>query len=79
MRAYGGVIKELIFKVRLILYPIKLTVRSRKTLKGNIISISKESSNSLYNENKVSFEEEGGFSNEDMQSHIRKNILDYDI
>ena len=52
---------------------------SVKLYKGNIISISKESSNSLYNENKVSFEEEGGFSNEDMQSHIKKNILDYDI
>ncbi len=52
---------------------------SVKLYKGNIISISKESSNSLYNENKVSFEEEGGFSNEDMQSHIKNNILDYDI
>ena len=52
---------------------------SVKLYKGNIISISKESSNSLYNENKVSFEEEGGFSNEDMKSHIKKNILDYDI
>ena len=52
---------------------------SVKLYKGNIISISKESSNSLYNENKVSFEEEGGFSNDDMQSHIKKNILDYDI
>lgn len=52
---------------------------SVKLYKGNIISISKESSNSLYNENKVSFEEEGGFSNEDMLSHIKKNILDYDI
>ena len=52
---------------------------SVKLYKGNIISISKESSNSLYNENKVSFEEEGGFSNEDMQSHIKKNILDYDV
>ena len=52
---------------------------SVKLYKGNIISISKESSNSLYDENKVSFEEEGGFSNEDMKSHIKKNILDYDI
>ena len=52
---------------------------SLKLYKGNIISISKESSNSLYNENKVSFEEEGGFSNEDMKSHIKKNILDYDV
>ena len=52
---------------------------SVKLYKGNIISISKESSNSLYNENKVSFEEEGGFSNDDMKSHIKKNILDYDI
>lgn len=52
---------------------------SVKLYKGNIISISKESRNSLYNENKVSFEEEGGFSNEDMKSHIKKNILDYDI
>ena len=51
---------------------------SVKLYKGNIISISKESSNSLYSENKVSFEEEGGFSNEDMKSHIEKNILDYD-
>ncbi len=54
----------------------KVTV---KLYKGNIISISKESSNSLYNENKVSFEEEGGFSNEDMKSHIKNNILDFDI
>ena len=52
---------------------------SIKLYKGNIISISKESSYSLYNENKVSFEEEGGFSNEDMKSHIKKNILDYNI
>jgi len=52
---------------------------SVKLYKGNIISISKESSNSLYNENKVSFEEEGGFSNDDMKSHIKKNILNYDI
>ena len=50
-----------------------------KLYKGNIISIAKESPNSLYNENKVSFEEEGGFSNEDMKSHIKKNILDFDI
>ena len=52
---------------------------SLKLYKGNIISNSKESSNSLYNENKVSFEEEGGFSNDDMKSHIKKNILNYDI
>jgi argininosuccinate synthase len=52
---------------------------SVKLYKGNIISTSKESSNSLYNENKVSFEEEGGFSNEDMKSHIKKNILNYDV
>ena len=52
---------------------------SVKLYKGNITSISKESSNSLYNENKVSFEEEGGFSNEDMKSHIKKNILEFDI
>ena len=50
-----------------------------KLYKGNIISIAKESPNSLYNENKVSFEEEGGFSNEDMKSHIKKNILDFDV
>ena len=50
---------------------------SVKLYKGNIISISKESSNSLYNENKVSFEEEGGFSNEDMKQHIKNNLLDY--
>jgi argininosuccinate synthase len=52
---------------------------SVKLYKGNITSISKESTNSLYNENKVSFEEEGGFSNEDMKSHIKKNILEFDI
>ncbi len=52
---------------------------SLKLYKGNIVSNSKESPNSLYNENKVSFEEEGGFSNEDMKSHIRKNILDFDV
>ena len=50
---------------------------SIKLYKGNIISISKESSNSLYNENKVSFEEEGGFSNDDMKQHIKNNLLDY--
>ena len=50
---------------------------SVKLYKGNIISISKESSNSLYNENKVSFEEEGGFSNDDMKQHIKNNLLDY--
>ncbi len=51
---------------------------SFKLYKGNIISISKESSNSLYNESQVSFEEEGGFSNEDMKNHIKLNILDFD-
>ncbi len=51
---------------------------SVKLYKGNIISVSKESLTSLYDENKVSFEEQGGFSNEDMQSHIEKNILDFD-
>jgi argininosuccinate synthase len=48
-----------------------------KLFKGNIIHISKESNNSLYDENKSSFEEEGGFSNEDMKKYIRENILRY--
>ena len=34
-----------------------------KLLKGNVISLGKESKNSLYDENKASFEESGGFSN----------------
>ena len=38
-----------------------------KLLKGNVISLGKESKNSLYDENKASFEESGGFSNQDMQ------------
>ena len=46
-----------------------------KLYKGNIIHLSKESNNSLYDENKASFEEEGGFSNEDMEKHIKNNIL----
>jgi len=48
-----------------------------KLFKGNIIHISKESNNSLYDENKSSFEIEGGFSNEDMKKYIRENILRY--
>ena len=51
---------------------------SLKLYKGNIISISKESTNSLYNASQVSFEEQGGFSNEDMKNHIKLNILDFD-
>ena len=43
--------------------------------KGNIITLGKESENSLYDENKASFEAQGGFSNEDMAEHIKKNIL----
>ena len=46
-----------------------------KLYKGNIIHLSKESNNSLYDENKASFEEEGGFSNEDMEKYIKNNIL----
>ena len=45
--------------------------------KGNIITLGKESENSLYDENKASFEAQGGFSNEDMAEHIKKNILDF--
>ena len=37
----------------------------------------RDSNNSLYDENKASFEEEGGFSNEDMKKYIRENILRY--
>ena len=37
-----------------------------KLLKGNVISLGKESKNSLYDENKASFEESGGFSNQDL-------------
>ena len=48
-----------------------------KLYKGNIIYLSKESKNSLYDENKASFEEEGGFSNEDMKKHIKNNILSW--
>ena len=42
-----------------------------KLLKGNVISLGKESKNSLYDENKASFEESGGFSNQDMQDYIK--------
>ena len=48
---------------------------SLKLYKGNIIHLGKESPNSLYDANKASFEEEGGFNNEDMKNHIKKNIL----
>ena len=49
-----------------------------KLLKGNVISLGKESKNSLYDENKASFEESGGFSNQDMQEYIKENILKFD-
>ena len=52
---------------------------SLKLFKGNIISLGKESQNSLYDENKDSFEAKGGFSNEDMAEHIKTNILKFDI
>ena len=42
-----------------------------KLLKGNVISLGKESKNSLYDENKASFEESGGFSNQDMEDYIK--------
>ena len=49
-----------------------------KLLKGNVISLGKESKNSLYDENKASFEESGGFSNQDMEDYIKENILKFD-
>ena len=49
-----------------------------KLLKGNVISLGKESKNSLYDENKASFEESGGFSNQDTQDYIKENILKFD-
>ena len=49
-----------------------------KLLKGNVISLGKESKNSLYDENKASFEESGGFSNQDMEVYIKENILKFD-
>ena len=49
-----------------------------KLLKGNVICLGKESKNSLYDENKASFEESGGFSNQDMQDYIKENILKFD-
>lgn len=45
--------------------------------KGNIITLGKESENSLYDENKASFEAQGGFSNQEMAEHIKKNILEF--
>ena len=51
---------------------------SLKLYKGNVISLGKESQNSLYDENKASFEAKGGFSNEDMAEHIKTNILKFD-
>jgi len=49
-----------------------------KLLKGTVISLGKESKNSLYDENKASFEESGGFSNKDMEDYIKENILKFD-
>ena len=49
-----------------------------KLLKGNVISLGKESKNSLYDENKASFEESVGFSNKDMEDYIKENILKFD-
>ena len=51
---------------------------SLKLYKGNVISLGKESQNSLYDENKASFEAKGGFSYEDMAEHIKTNILRFD-
>ena len=51
---------------------------SLKLYKGNVICLGKESQNSLYDENKASFEAKGGFSNEDMAEHIKTNILRFD-
>ena len=48
-----------------------------KLFKGNVIHLSKKSENSLYDKDKASFEEEGGFSNEDMKKYIKGNILKY--
>ena len=48
-----------------------------KLFKGNVIHLSKKSENSLYDKNKASFEEEGGFSNEEMKKYIKENILKY--
>lgn len=48
-----------------------------KLFKGNVIHLSKKSENSLYDKNKASFEEEGGFSNEEMKKYIKENILRY--
>ena len=48
-----------------------------KLFKGNVIHLSKKSENSLYDKNKASFEEEGGFSNEEMKKYINENILRY--
>ena len=48
-----------------------------KLFKGNVIHLSKKSENSLYDKNKASFEEEGGFSNEEMKKYIKEIILRY--
>ena len=48
-----------------------------KLFKGNVIHLSKKSENSLYDKNKASFEEEGGFSNEEMKKYIKENIIRY--
>ena len=55
---------------------VKGTVKV-KLFKGNVIHLSKKSENSLYDKDKASFEEEGGFSNEDMKKYIKENILKY--
>ena len=55
---------------------VKGTVKV-KLFKGNVIHLSKKSENSLYDKDKASFEEEGGFSNEDMKKYIKGNILKY--
>ena len=56
--------------------PVNGVVRV-KLFKGNVIHLSKKSENSLYDKNKASFEEEGGFSNEEMKKYIKENILKY--
>ena len=48
-----------------------------KLFKGNVIHLSKKSENSLYDKNKASFEEEGGFSNEELKKYIKENIIRY--
>ena len=56
MMGFGGAMIGLVCKNRSIILRQRYRARVIKLLKGNVISLGKESKNSLYDENKASFE-----------------------